>query len=140
MLYQINTEDIELKKIIKEKCGKSFSIFQRIRDNNFGSQRYKLLKISPNHKKIDLENFNDNIFLNFDLRLKGIVYYFRYKNSEYVEFCPYYKLTFQSSDNQFVIQTDCYTYSFKIYNKKKHKKFLTQLYNFKVKSHEKTLE
>ena len=64
----------------------------------------------------------------------------RYKNSEYVEFCPYYKLTFQSSDNQFVIQTDCYTYSFKIYNKKKHKKFLTQLYNFKVKSHEKTLE
>ena len=41
---------------------KKFFNFQRIRDNNFGSQRYKLLKISPDHEKIDLENFNDNIF------------------------------------------------------------------------------
>lgn len=140
MLYQINTEEIELKKIINKKCGKSFTIFQRIKENNFGSQKYKLLKISPSHKMIDLENFNDNIFLNFDLRFKGIVFYFRYKNTEYVEFCPYYKLTFQSSDNQFVIQTDFYIYTFKINNKKEHKKFLIKLYNFKVNSNEKTLE
>ncbi len=140
MLYQINTEEIELKKIINEKCGKSFTIFQRIKENNFGSQKYKILEISPSHKKIDLENFNDNIFLNFDLRIKGVVFYFRYKNTEYVEFCPYYKLTFQSTESQFVIQTDYYRYTFKINSIKEHKKFLIKLYYFKVSSNEKTLE
>ena len=51
MLYQINTEDIELKKIIKEKCGKSFQFFRELDIIIFGSQRYKLLKISPDHEK-----------------------------------------------------------------------------------------
>ena len=72
MLIQVNSDDIDIKKLIIEKCGKQFSLIKRITKNNFGSSRYKLK--SKTHHHIDLENYNDNIFLNFDLREKGIVF------------------------------------------------------------------
>ena len=134
MLIQINNEDYDIKKLIYEKCGKKFSFFKRIIKNNFGSSRYKLKSINPTHSHIDLDNFNDNIFLNFDLRDKGIVFYFRYKNTEYVEFSPFHSLTFQSNDSSFILQTDINTYAFEIMNKKNHKVFILKLYKFKNKN------
>ena len=79
---------------------------------------------------INFENYNNTVYLNFDLRDKGIVFYFRYKNTEYVEFCPFYSLTFQSNDSSFIIQTDLYSYTFEIINIKKHKDFIIKLYDF----------
>ena len=134
MLIQVNSDDIDIKKLIIEKCGKQFSLIKRITKNNFGSSRYKLKSIKPTHSHIDLENYNDNIFLNFDLREKGIVFYFRYKNTEYVEFSPFHSLTFQSNDSSFVLQTDINSYSFEIMNKKNHKSFILKLYKFKNKN------
>ena len=131
MLLQINNINLEIDKIINESCGKSYSFIQRIIKSNYGSNRYQLLNISTNKYNIELFKYNDSIYLNFDLRDRGIVFYFRYLNTEYVEFCPYNLLTFQSSNYSFVIQTDKNIYSFKILKLKDHKKFIKKIYVFK---------
>ena len=130
MLIPVNKIDDEIEKLIKDKCGDRYTIMQRIRKRNYGSHRYKLIKISPKYPNLNLENHNNNIFLNFDLRDKGIVFYFRYKNKEYVEFCSYTQISFQSNDCLFVLQTDKYLYNFNIINKKNHLKFISKIYQF----------
>ena len=63
-----------------------------------------------------------------------VVFFFRFKNTEYVELYPYYKLSLQSNDNSFVLQTDQNIYRFEILNKKTHKNFILKLYDFKSKN------
>ena len=123
MLYHRNNTDIDLKLEVRKKCGKSISFLERILTNNYGSSKYKLENILPYFVDKKEIKFYDSIFLNFDLRDRGIVFCFRIKNNEYIEFCPYYCMSFQSNDNNFTLQTDHYTYSFRIMDKKKHIKF-----------------
>ena len=134
MLLEVNNEDLEVKKIIQKTCGKEYSLLKRIRYNNYGSNRYKLVSLSPTKFNIDVENYNDNIYLNFDLRDQGIVFYFRYKNTEFVNFCKYHIITFQSNDYSFILQTDSNIYKFNILNIKRHNAFIKKLYHFKNKS------
>tara|TARA_B100000925_G_scaffold287976_1_gene268167 strand:+ start:1515 stop:1925 length:411 start_codon:yes stop_codon:yes gene_type:complete len=133
MLLQVNDSDYDIYTTIKENCGNEYTLINRIAKNNFGSSKYKLLELSPVKFNLDIKNYTDSVYLNFDLRDKGIVFFFRFRNTEYVEFCPYYKLSLQSNDDSFVIQTDQNIYKFKILNKKKHKNFLLKLYEFKSK-------
>ena len=140
MIYEVTNDYSDLKKEILSACGASFSIIDRIRFSNYGSTRYKLQSIKCSKYNIDLENYTDSIYLNFDLRFKGIVFTFRYMNTEYIEFCSYYQLSMQSSDDNLVLQTDSNIYSFKILSLKGHKKFISDLYKFKNNNHEKTLE
>ena len=56
--------------------------------------------------EINLQEYNDVVRTNFDLRKNGIVFFFRFKQQEFAESCIYEKLTIQSSDKIFVIQTD----------------------------------
>ena len=134
MLLEVIQEDFDVNDIINDTCGKEYTIFRRIVENNYGSCRYKLLQINPNKFNIDLENYIESIYLNFDLRTSGIVFYFRHKNTEYVEFCNFNQFTFQSNDNSFIIQTDKNIYDFEILDKLKHKKFLIRLYKFITES------
>ena len=130
MLLEVNHEDYDIEYAIAKTCGKQYSIIDRIIKKNFGSFRYQLLGVSKNKFNINFEEYNNTVYLNFDLRVKGIVFYFRYKNTEYVEFCPYHSLTFQSNDSSFIVQTDIYTYNFEIMNTSKHKDFILKLYDF----------
>ena len=130
MLLEVNNEDYDIGYEIRKTCGKQYSIIERIINKNFGSFRYQMLAISKNKFNINFEEYYNAVYLNFDLRAKGIVFYFRYKNTEYVEFCPFHFLTFQSNDSSFILQTDIYTYNFEIMNTKKHKAFILKLYDF----------
>ena len=129
MLLKVQNNYCSLEKMIRDKCGKKYSLIDRILQKNFGTSRYRLINIFPKHNEIDLSNYNDSIFLNFDLRKDGIVFYFRYKNTEYVEFFSFHSLTFQSNDKSFVMQTDQYTYSFEIINEKNHKDLILKIYD-----------
>jgi len=140
MINEVTNDYYDLKKEIIRTCGRSFSLVDRIRYNNYGSTRYKLQSIECSKYNIDLQNYTDSIYLNFDLRSKGIVFAFRYMHTEYVEYCSYYRLSMQSSDDNLVLQTDSNIYSFKILSLKGHKKFINDLYKFKNNNHEKTLE
>lgn len=134
MLLEVFQEDFDINDTINAICGKEYSILNRIIENNYGSCRYKLLQIKPIKFDIDIGNYTDSIYLNFDLRKNGIVFYFRYKNTEYVEFCKFNQFSFQSNDKSFIIQTDKNIYDFKILDKLNHKKFLIRLYKFITKS------
>jgi hypothetical protein len=131
MLLNINDDPKKINNFIKDKCGNAFTILQRILNRNFGSNKYELLNVSSNIHKINFDSYNDSVYMNFDLRVKGIVFYFRYKNTEYVEFCNYNMLTLQSSDYSFVLQTDQNIYNFKILNINNHNKFIKKLYELK---------
>ena len=133
MLLEVNSDDYDIEHEIKKICGKQYSIIDRIINQNFGSFRYQLLNMSKNKYNINFEEYYNTVYLNFDLREKGIVFYFRYNNTEYVEFCPFYSLTFQSNDMSFIIQSDINSYTFKIMDITKHKKFMIKLYKFKTK-------
>lgn len=130
MLLEVIQKDFDINDILNDICGKEYTIINRIIKKNYGSCRYKLVQIKPIKFNIDLENYSESIYLNFDLRTDGIVFYFRHKNTEYVEFCKFNQFSFQSNDNSFIIQTDKNIYDFKILDKLNHKKFLIRLYKF----------
>ena len=130
MLLEVLQKDFDINDIVNDICGKEYSILNRIVENNYASCRYKLLQIKPAKFNIDLECYTESIYLNFDLRNNGIVFYFRFRNTEYVEFCKFNQFSFQSNDNSFIIQTDQNIYDFKILDKLNHKKFLIKLYRF----------
>ena len=130
MLLEVIQKDFDINDIVNDICGKEYSIFNRIFENNYASCRYKLLQIKPVKFNIDLECYSESVYLNFDLRNNGIVFYFRFRNTEYVEFCKFNQFSFQSNDNSFIIQTDQNIYDFKILDKLNHKKFLIKLYRF----------
>lgn len=132
MLFSVHDDSIDLENLIENRCGRVYSFIERIRKQIFGSSKYELVSIYPEKKNLSIDNYSDSIYLNFDLRLKGLVFYFRYKNTEYVEFCSYNQLSFQTSDNVFTLQTDKYHYKFQIINLKSHYNFLKKLYEHKT--------
>ena len=131
MLLDVNSDPSETFKLVDEICGKSFNWLKRIRTNNFGSSKYLLNSINKNKFNIDIENYNNTVGVNFDLREKGIVFFFRYNNNEFVEACIYPKITIQSNDNIFVIQTDKNLYKFDVLNTQNHLKFVKNFFNYK---------
>ena len=131
MLFDVNSDPSEIFKLVDEICGKPFSWLKRIRTNNFGSSKYLLNSINKNKFNIDIENYNNTVGVNFDLREKGIVFFFRYNNNEFVEACIYPKITIQSNDNIFVIQTDKNLYKFDVLNTQNHLKFVKNFFNYK---------
>ena len=132
MIYKINKYSRqEINEIISNVCGKKPTFFDRLRKKNFGTTRYLLTDVRTT-SKLDFEFDNMNsTYLNFDLWNKGIVFYFRFNNSEFIVTCPYYKTSFQSSDDKFTIQGDNIIFDFKILNPSSHMKFIKQLYKFK---------
>ena len=131
MLLDVNRDPIETYNTVNNICGKPFSWLKRIRTNNFGSGKYYLKSLSNNNFNIDLNDYNNTVGINFDIREKGLVFFFRYNNNEYVEACIYPKITIQSNDNKFVIQTDKNLYKFEILNTKNHLKFVKNFFNYK---------
>ena len=68
MLLEVIQQDFDVNDTVNDICGKEYTIINRIVKNNYGSCRYKLLQINPIKFNIDLENYTESIYLNFDLR------------------------------------------------------------------------
>ena len=131
MLHDVNADPSEIYKLVNQNCGRPYSIIKRFKTQNFGSSKYYLKSISKNNFSIDLSNYNNSIGINFDLRDKGLVFYFRYNNNEYVEACIYPQITIQSNDDIFVVQTDKNLYKFDVLDNKRHLKFIKEFFNYK---------
>ena len=77
---------------------------------------------------------NDLIYFNLELRQKGIVLYFRYKQDEYAIYGRFNQTLFQSSNNVFEIQIGNYIVKSKIQNNIAHHKFIGKFWELKNKS------
>tara|TARA_A100001015_G_C14403720_1_gene486475 strand:- start:77 stop:475 length:399 start_codon:yes stop_codon:yes gene_type:complete len=114
---------------IEKRCGQSFNLLTKFKHQLFGSQKYKIISLSPDI--IGFKKSNDLINCNFELKKKGIVLYFRFKQDEYAIFGRFNQTVFQSSNNIFDIQIGNDRLKLQIQNTKAHQKFITKFFQLK---------
>ena len=123
MLMDLSYKDLKIEKEINNLIGKEFDLLDKIKRRGVGSR--KLLIKKADNKIYDLlsksYSLND---CNIEIRSKGIMVYFKSKQSTFGLAIPYYKLII------FKIDADHYTINFnefflkiRIKNKSDHKFF-----------------
>ncbi len=86
-------KEIEIEMV----CGQSFNLITKFKNQIFGSPKYKIISIFPDD--ISFKKNNDLIYFNLELRPKGIVLYFRFKQDEYAIYGRFNQTLFQSSNH-----------------------------------------
>ena len=110
-------------------CGQSFNLITKFKNQIFGSPKYKIISIFPDD--ISFKKNNDLIYFNLELRQKGIVLYFRFKQDEYAIYGRFNQTLFQSSNNVFEIQIGNYIVKSEIQNNIAHHKFIGKFWELK---------
>ena len=121
-------KEIEIDQI----CGQSFNLLTKFKNQIFGSPKYKIISIYPDN--ISLKKNNDLTYFNLELRPKGIVLYFRFKQDEYAIYGRFNQTLLQSSNNIFEIQIGNYIIKSEIQNNISHHKFIGKLWELKNES------
>lgn len=129
MLLKISIDRKQKEFEIEQTCGKSFDLLTKFKNQIFGSPKYKIISISPDD--ISFKKNNDLIYFNLELRQKGIVLYFRYKQDEYAIYGRFNQTLFQSSNNVFEIQIGNYIVKSEIQNNIAHHKFIGKFWELK---------
>ena len=129
MLLKTSIDKRQKEIEIEQRCGQSFNLLTKFKQQLFGSPKYRIASIYPD--VIGFEKSNDLINCNIELRQKGIVLYFRYKQDEYAIFGRFNQTVFQSSNNIFEIQIGNEIVKSEIQDKKAHQKFITKFLELK---------
>ena len=132
MFLKISIDKKQKETEINQICGKSFNLFQKLNHKIFGSPRYKILTLSAHLDGITKSY--DSIFCNLELRNKGVILYFRFKQDEYAICGRYNQTVFQSSNNIFEIQIANDSIKTEIHHLKSHHKFIANFYKLKNES------
>ena len=132
MLLKTSIDRKQKEIEIEQGCGQSFNLFNKFKYQLFGSPKYKILSIYPDI--ISFEKNNDLINCNLELRKKGVVLYFRFKQDEYAIYGRFNQTLFQSSNNIFEIQIGNFIVKSEIQNIIAHHKFITKFLELKNES------
>ena len=132
MLLKTSIDKKQKELEIDQGCGQSFNLLAKLKNQIFGSPKYKIISIYPDN--INFKKNNDLIYYNLELRQKGIVLYFRYKQDEYAIYGRFNQTLFQSSNNIFEIQIANYFVKSEIQNNKAHHKFIRKFLELKNES------
>ncbi|GIR11602.1 MAG: hypothetical protein CM15mP23_01770 [Cryomorphaceae bacterium] len=135
MLIKTSIDRKQKEIEIEQKCGQSFNLLTKLKNQIFGSPKYKIISIYPDD--ICFKKNNDLIYFNLELRPKGIVLYFRYKQDEYAIYGRFNQTFFQSSNNIFEIQIANYIVKSEIQNNIAHHKFIRKFLELKNESQNK---
>jgi len=124
MLRNLSYKDLEIEKEIINLVGKEFDFFDKIKKGGVGSKKL-LIKKSDNKIYQILSKSYDLNECNIELRKKGIIIYFRSKQSTYGLSIPYYKLIiFKVDKNHYTINYNEHFLKIRIKNKSDHKFFI----------------
>ena len=129
MLLKTSIDKRQKEIEIEQRCGQSFNLLTKFKYQLFGSPKYRIASIYPD--VIGFEKSNDLINCNIELRQKGIVLYFRYKQDEYAIFGRFNQTVFQSSNNILEIQIGNDIVKSEIQDKKAHQKFIMKFLELK---------
>ena len=132
MLIKTSIDRKQKEIEIEQKCGQSFNLLTKFKNQIFGSPKYKIISIYPDN--ISFKKNNDLIYFNLELRPKGIVLYFRYKQDEYAIYGRFNQTLFQSSNKIFEIQIGNYIVKSEIQNNIAHHKFIGKFLELKNES------
>jgi len=129
MLLKTSIDRKEKEIEIDQRTGQSFNLLIKLRHKLFGSPRYRIINMIPD--VIGFEKNNDLIYCNIELRNKGVVLYFRFKQDEYAICGRYNQTVFQSSNNIFEIQIGNDRVKTEIIHPKSHQKFISKFLKLK---------
>ena len=129
MLLKTSIDRKQKEIEIEQRCGQSFNLLTKFKNQLFGSPKYKIISIYPD--VIGFEKSNDLINCNLELRQKGVVLYFRFKQDEYAIYGRFNQTVFQSSNNIFEIQIGNDIVKSEIQYKKGHQKFIGKFLELK---------
>ena len=132
MLLKTSIDRKQKEFEIEQGCGQSFNLLTKFKYQLFGSPKYKIIRIYPD--VISFEKSNDLINCNLELRKKGVVLYFRFKQDEYAIYGRFNQTLFQSSNNIFEIQIGNFIVKSKFKTKIAHHKFIAKFLELKNES------
>ena len=133
MIYNSTYNDIEKEIETNNLVGKKFNLIKSIRLGGIGSKRLIVEDLSVNFKKM-IQQKNDLIYSNIELRNKGIIVYVVEGQKRFTWVIPFYKLVVYKSPS-FSIHSDgnFIRYSNQLNHKQNltfFKKVLDHKYNF----------
>ena len=131
MLLQTSQNPKETHKTINSIAGPSLSMIEKFKLNVFGSPKYRIINMLPNHHKIDFEEYTDLVYGVFELRKKGLAFFFRFKNEEFVIVSLYNQSSFINNDNLLDFQFSSFTLKLRYEDIKSHKKFISRFFRMR---------
>jgi hypothetical protein len=132
MLFKKSQDQKKISQKVEEISGATYSVLEILKEKLYGSPKYQFQQISKNNFDIDIENYTDLVYATVELRKKGVVIYFRYKNEEYQLACNYNQLTYISNDGKFDLQTESHHIKLKVKDLKRHHLFIRNLIKCKT--------
>ena len=97
MIFDTSYYDPEIKKIIDETLGKSYSFMDRLKMKGIGSSRMEILDCSSDIKELLTSGFKGN-FASIELRPKGVIVHFKKFTEHFSWIIPFYSLSIIQSN------------------------------------------
>ena len=97
MIFDTSYYDPEIKKIIDETLGKSYSFVDRLKMKGIGSSRMEILDCSSDIKELLPSGFTGN-FASIELRPKGVIVHFKKFTEHFSWIIPFYSLSIIQSN------------------------------------------
>ena len=131
MLLKTSQNPKETYRKIKSIAGSSLSVIEKFKLDVFGSLKYRIISMLPKTFEIDFVEHTDLVYGVFELRKKGVAFFFRYKNEEFVIVSRYNQSGFISNDNLLDFQFSSNSLKLRYENIKSHKKFISRYYKMR---------
>ena len=131
MLLKTSQNPKETYKTIKSIAGSSLTMIEKFKLDVFGSLKYRIISMLPKTNEIDFEEYTDLVYGVFELRKKGLAFFFRYKNEEFVIVSRYNQLSFINNDNLLDFQFSTNSLKLRYENIKSHKKFISRFFKMR---------
>jgi len=132
MLRDLSYKDSEIDKEINNLIGKEFNLFEKFKRGGTGSRQLIIKKSDNDIYEILSKSYELNK-CNIEIRKKGIIIYFRSRQSTFGLSIPYYKLViFKVDNNHYTLTYDEYFLKIRVETIPDHK-FLKKVLEEKVK-------
>lgn len=132
MLIDLSYKDSEIEKEINNLVGKEFNFLEKIKRGGTGSRQLIIKKSDNDIYEILSKSYELNK-CNIEIREKGIIIYFRSRQSTYGLVIPYYKLvTFKVDANHYTLTYNEYFLKIRVEYSSDHK-FLKRILEEKAK-------
>ena len=121
MLRDLSYKDSEIEKEINNLIGKEFNLLEKFKRGGTGSRQLIIKKSDNNIYEILSKSYELNR-CNIEIREKGIIIYFRSRQSTYGLSIPFYKLViFKVDESHYTLTYDEYYLKVRIEASSDHK-------------------
>tara|TARA_B100000900_G_scaffold413871_1_gene438904 strand:- start:639 stop:1070 length:432 start_codon:yes stop_codon:yes gene_type:complete len=131
MLKNVSYNNENIKNEISDLIGKPYSLIEKIKKGGIGSNKLLITKADKEIENLLILDQNMN-YCNIELRVDGIIIYFRSLLETYGLVIPYYKLVvFKVSENEYTFNIDNKYLKIQVKSKKDHS-FIRKIIEFKT--------